>query len=163
MASAPATSVAAQDNNLPGRVLADICLPYANRAQTFEKAISAARNMRFRRPVGDNAPLEEWASEINLVSFDGTWRLHLEEGTIEVGDGEAYAVTCALSSTRASATELADLGRRAFRNERYWTTDESAPRQWERRTARPEERRLDVRVVEENGQRPALTIRGLYF
>lgn len=161
--SAVATPAAAQ-TNLTGRVLAEICLPYANRAQSFEKSIRAARDLRFRRPADERGvPLDEWASEVDLVSRDGTWRLHLEEGTIEFGDGEVYAVTCALSSTRASANELADLGRRAFRNERYWNTDQASPRQWDRRSANPDEYRLEVRVIEEPGERPALTIRGLYF
>lgn len=162
-ASLPATPVAAQEN-LTGRVLAEICLPYANRAQSFEKAIRTAREMKFRRPANQrDMPLDEYASEIDLVSRDGTWRIRLEEGTVELGDSEVYAVSCSLSSTRASANELADLGRRAFRNERYWSTDQTAPNQWDRRTRNPDEFRLEVRVVEENGARPALAIRGLYF
>jgi hypothetical protein len=163
MSSAIATPAAAQEN-LTGRVLAEICLPYANRAQSFEKSIRAARDLKFRRPADERGtPLDEWASEVDLVSRDGTWRLHLEEGTVEFGDTEVYAVTCALSSTRASANELADLGRRAFRNERYWSTDQASPRQWDRRSANPDEYRLEVRVIEDQGSRPALTIRGLYF
>lgn len=163
MGSVAATPAAAQAN-LTGRVLSEICLPYANRAQSFEKSIRAARDLKFRRPADERGiPLDEWASEVDMVSRDGTWRLRIEEGTVEIGDGEAYAVTCALSSTRASARELADLGRRAFRNERYWSTDQTAPNQWDRRTAHPDEYRLEVRVIEEEGQRPALTIRGLYF
>ena len=162
-ASLPATPVAAQEN-LTGRVLAEICLPYANRAQSFEKAIRTAREMKFRRPANQrDMPLDEYASEIDLVSRDGTWRIRLEEGTVELGDSEVYAVSCSLSSTRASANELADLGRRAFRNERYWSTDQTAPNQWDRRGANSDERRLEVRVIEENGERPSLTIRGLYF
>jgi hypothetical protein len=163
MASAPATPAAAQQN-LTNRVLVDVCLPYANRAQSFEKTIRAARELRFRRPADERGvPLEEFASEVKLVSLDGTWRLHIEEGTVEIGDAEVYAVTCALSSTRASARELADLGRRAFRNERYWTTDQTAPNQWDRRVRNPDERRLEIRIIEEHGERPALSIRGLYF
>lgn len=162
-ASIPALPAAAQDN-LTGRVLTEICLPYANRAQSFEKAIRAARDLRFRRPAEDrNTPLEEYASEVELISRDGAWRIRLEEGSIEYGDSEAYALSCSLSSNRASATELANLGRRAFRDERYWANDNENDRQWERRGRNPDERRLDVRVVESEGSRPALVIRGIYF
>ncbi|RYJ00949.1 MAG: hypothetical protein EON47_12300 [Acetobacteraceae bacterium] len=160
---APATPASAQDN-ITGRVVAEICLPYASRALSFEKAIRAARDMKFRRPADERGqPLEEYASEVNLVSRDGAWRIRLEEGTDENDERTPYYVSCALSSTRASATELADLGRRAFRDDRYWTMDETTPRVWDRRERRPEERRLEARVVEANGQRPALTIRGLYY
>lgn len=163
MASAPASPATAQQN-LTGMVLAQVCLPYANRSKSFERAIRTARELDFRRPAEDRAtPLDEFASEVELVSADGTWRVRLEEGTVEIGETEVYAVTCSLSSTRASARELADLGRRAFRNERYWTTDQTAPNQWDRRTRNPDEYRLEVRVVEEGGVRPALAIRGLYF
>lgn len=163
MTAAPATPAVAQQH-LTAQILDDVCLPYANRSKSFEKAIRAARDLQFRRPANERGQvLEEYASEINLVSQDGAWRVRLEEGSVPVGDVEAYAVTCTLSSTRASARELADLGRRAFRNEQYWTTDQTAPNQWDRRVRNPDERRLEVRVVEDNGQRPALTIRGLYF
>lgn len=163
MVTAPATPAMAQQH-LTAQILTDVCLPYANRAKSFEKAIRAARDLEFRRPANERGQaLDEYASEVNLVSRDGTWRVRLEEGSVAVGEVEVYAVTCTLSSTRASARELAELGRRAFRNEQYWTTDQTAPNQWDRRVRNPDERRLEVRVVEDNGQRPALTIRGLYF
>lgn len=163
MVAAPAAPAMAQQH-LTAQVLTDVCLPYANRSKSFEKAIRSARDLQFRRPANERGQvLEEYASEVNLVSRDGTWRVRLEEGSVAVGDTEVYAVTCTLSSTRASARELAELGRRAFRNEQYWTTDQTAPNQWDRRVRNPDERRLEVRVVEDNGQRPALTIRGLYF
>lgn len=154
--------VAAQEV-LTARVLVDVCLPYANRQQSFEKAIRAARDLRFRRPADDRAPLDEWASEVEMVSRDGTWRLRLEEGSIQVGERDAYAVTCSLSSNRASARELSDLGRRAFRNERYWMSDDGELRAWDRRTSDPDIRQLQVRVVETPGARPALSIQGIYF
>lgn len=153
----------ASDDLLTARVLVEVCLPYAQRSRSFERAISAARNLDFRRPVGDQAPLEEWASEVDLVSRDGVWRLRIEEGTVEVGDGEAYANGCSLSSRRASANELGWLGRRAFGDERYWATEGRDGRTWTRRTSRPEEYRLEARVTEETGERPALVVRGLYF
>jgi hypothetical protein len=161
LAAAPAP-VAAQDV-LTARILVDVCLPYANRQQSFEKAIRAARDLRFRRPVDDQAPLDEWASEVEMVSRDGTWRLRLEEGSVQVGERDAYTVTCSLSSSRASARELSDLGRRAFRNERYWMSDDGELRAWDRRTSDPDVRQLQVRVVEEPGVRPALSIQGIYF
>ena len=80
-----AAPLAAQEAVL-GSLLTEVCLPYANRAQTFEKAIRAARDLQFRRPVGDTAPLDEWASEIDLVSQDGIWRVRIEEGTVEYGE-----------------------------------------------------------------------------
>lgn len=163
MAAAPATPAMAQQH-LTAQVLTDVCLPYTNRSKSFEKALRAARDLHFRRPANERGEVvEEYASEMNLVSRDGTWRVRLEEGTVSVGDTDAYALTCTLSSTRASARELAELGRRAFHNERYWTTDQTAPNQWDRLVRNPDERRLEVRVVEENGERPALTIRGIYF
>lgn len=161
LTAAPAP-VAAQDV-LTARILVDVCLPYANRQQSFEKAIRAARDLRFRRPVDDQAPLDEWASEVEMVSRDGTWRLRLEEGSVQVGERDAYTVTCSLSSSRASARELSDLGRRAFRNERYWMSDDGELRAWDRRTSNPDARQLQVRVVEEPGVRPALSIQGIYF
>jgi hypothetical protein len=160
-AAAPAP-VAAQEI-LTARVLVEVCLPYANRQQSFEKSIRAARDLRFRRPSDDRAPLDEWASEVELVSHDGVWRLHLEENSIQVGEREAYAVTCSLSSRQASARDLSNLGRRAFRNERYWVGDDGQLRAWDRRTSDPDVRQLQVRVVEEPGARPALSIQGIYF
>ncbi|WP_420480210.1 hypothetical protein [Brevundimonas sp. FT23028] len=160
---APADPALAQ-TNLTGRALAEVCLPYANRTRSFERAIRAARDLDFRRPADQRGqPIEEYASEIELVSRDGVWRIRLEEGSIEHGDTEVYAVSCSLSSTRASATELGALGRRAFNNDRYWSTEEGAPRQWERLGRNPEERRLQVEVLNSPGERPALRIRGLYF
>lgn len=147
---------------LTARVLIDVCLPYASRSKSFEKAIRSARDLEFRRPHGDQAPLDEWASEIEMVSRDGVWRLRIEEGSVEIGETQAYAVTCSISSGRASARELGNLGRRAFGNERFWSEDDSL-RQWDRRTSRPEEHRMEVRVTEEPGERPVLSIRGLYF
>ncbi len=159
----PATPALAQAN-LTGRALVDVCLPYANRTLSFERAIRAARDLEFRRPADQRSePIEEYASEIDLVSRDGRWRIRLEEGSVEYGDSEVYAVTCSLSSINASANTLGDLGRRAFNNESYWSTEDGAPRQWERLGRNPEERRLQVEVVETPGERPALRIRGLYF
>lgn len=147
---------------LTARVLVEVCLPYAQRAQGFEKAIGAARDLDFRRPVADRAPLDEWASEVELVSRDGVWRIRLEEGPVEVGDGEAYAVSCSLSSTRASRQELARLGRRAFGDERRWTTEAEDPPTWSRRT-RFEDVRLEALVRQGAADRPELVVRGLYF
>ena len=63
---------------VPAGLLTEVCLPYANRAQTFERSIRAARDLEFRRPVNDTAPLEEWASEVTMVSRDGVWRVKIE-------------------------------------------------------------------------------------
>ena len=162
---APPTAMA-QDTPFTARVLTEVCLPYANRQQSFEKAIRNARDLHFRRPVNDQAPLDEWASEINLVSQDGVWRLRLEENTIDLDEErQAYAVSCSLSSSRASARELADFGRRAFRNDHYWDIPEGDAREWRRRTRDPDLYQLNVRVTEGAGEdgRPVLLIQGLYF
>lgn len=157
-----AAPAAAQDAVL-ARVLVDVCLPYANRSQSFEKSIRAARDLEFRRPAGDGAPLEEWASEVDLISKDGTLRLRIEEGTIEEGERQIYAVGCVISSRRESARELADLSRRAFDNDRYWTSPQGNAWRWDRRTSRPEEYELAAEVAEHADNRPTLTIKGRYY
>lgn len=157
--SAPAV---AQDL-FAARMLTDVCLPYAARARSFEKAIKAARDLNFRRPIDDVQPLDEWAAEIDLVSDDGNWRLRIEEGTLEHGDAQVYAASCTISSRHASARELADLGRRAFGDPERWTTSPDHPRRWERRTRRPAEYRLAVEVAEPAERRPTMTVTGYYF
>lgn len=145
------------------RMLTQVCLPYATRAQSFEKAIRSARDLEFRRPAGDDTPLDDWASEIDLISKDGNWRVHIEEGSREDGDRSAYAVSCSISSRHASGRELADLGRRAFGDPARWSTSPDNPRRWERRTPRPDERRLAVEVAEPVEQLPTMTITGYYY
>ena len=157
---APALPAVAQEPFVV-RALADVCLPYAGRSRSFEKAIQVARELEFRRPIGDSAPLDEFASEVELVSKDGIWRLTLEEGTREEGDRAPYAVACTLSSRRASARELAQLGRRAFGNPERWTA--TGADRWDRRTRRPDETRMVVEVTERAEDRPAMTITGLYY
>lgn len=148
---------------LVARMITEVCLPYATRAQSFEKSIRAARDLEFRRPVRDNEPLEEWASEIELISRDGVWRLHLEEGTLEDGDSPVYAAGCTISSRRASVRDLTDLGRSAFGDPERWSYAANDPRRWDRRLPRPDERRLAVEVKEPAEQLPAMTITGYYF
>ncbi|MDQ3124658.1 MAG: hypothetical protein M3Q74_03540 [Pseudomonadota bacterium] len=157
-----AAPVAAQEA-VPAGLLTDVCLPYANRAQTFERSIHAARALEFRRPVTDTAPLEEWASEVTLVSRDGVWRVQIEEGTVERNERQAYEASCTISSSRASARELADLGRRAFRNPRYWSTPSDNAWRWDRHSSSPEEYGLAVEVSEQPGERPTMTVRGSYY
>lgn len=157
-----AAPVAAQEF-VPIGLLTEVCLPYANRARTFERSIRAARDLEFRRPVNDTAPLDEWASEITLVSKDGVWRVKIEEGTVERGGRAAYEASCTISSSRASARELADLGRRAFRDRAYWTTPPDNAWRWDRRSSAPEEYGLAVEVAEEAGARPTMTVRGSYY
>lgn len=157
-----ATPVAAQET-VPAGLLTEVCLPYANRAQTFERSIRAARDLEFRRPVNDAAPLEEWASEVTMVSRDGVWRVRIEEGTVERDNRSAYEASCTISSSRASARELADLGRRAFRDPRYWTSPSDNRWRWDRRSAHPDEYGLAVEVSEQPGDRPTMTVRGSYY
>lgn len=162
LAATPAP-VAAQDS-VVAEVLVKVCLPYANRQQSFEKAMRSARDLRFRRPADDRAPLDEWASEVELVSWDGVWRLRLEENTVDVSeDRQAYAVTCSISSRRTSARQLGDLGRRAFRNERFWMAENGDLRAWDRRSSDPDAYQMKVRVSEDAGALPTLSIQGLYF
>lgn len=157
-----ATPALAQDP-LAARVLTKVCLPYASRSQSFEKTIRAARELEFRRPAGNNVPLEDWASEIDLVSDDGNWRLRIEEGSPDQGDSTVYTASCTLSSRHASARELTSLGRRAFGDPARWSSSADNPRRWERRTPRPDENRLAVMVTETDDQPPAMTITGFYY
>lgn len=144
-------------------MLTDICLPYANREQSFEKSIRAARDLEFRRPVADRAPLEEWASEVELVSNDGVWRLRLEEGSVEQDGLPAYALTCSISSRRASGRSLAALGRRAFRNPAYWSASLENGWRWDRRHASRGEYTLVVEVSDRPGAHAAMVVTGAYF
>lgn len=157
-----AAPVAAQDA-VPAGLLTEVCLPYANRAQSFERSIRAARDLEFRRPVNDTAPLEEWASEVTMVSNDGVWRVRIEEGSVEREARPAYEVSCTISSSRASARELADLGRRAFGDRTRWTSPPENPWRWDRRSAHPDEYGLAVEVAEQPGERPTMTVRGSYY
>lgn len=154
---------AAAQEAVPAGLLTEVCLPYANRAQTFERSIRAARELEFRRPVNDTAPLDEWASEVTMVSRDGVWRVRIEEGTVERGERAPYEVSCTISSSRASARELTDLGRRAFGDRTYWTTPPDNARRWDRRGAYPDEYDLAVEVSERPGERPTMTVRGSYY
>jgi hypothetical protein len=141
--------VAAQEA-VPAGLLTEVCLPYA-------------RELQFRRPVNDTAPLDEWASEVTLVSSDGVWRVKIEEGSVERDQRPAYEASCTISSSRASARELADLGRRAFRDPRYWTSPPNNQWRWDRRSAYPDEYCLAVEVTEQPGARPTMTVRGSYY
>lgn len=158
--SSVAEQAVAQDA-LAARTLVQVCLPYAGRMQSLERSIRAARALEYRRPVGDSAPLEEWASAVDLVSDDGFLRLRIEEGTVQRGDIDVYAVSCVLSSSRTSAREWAVLARRAFGDETRWTSPH--PGRWERRTRRPAEYGLAVEVAEPPGTRPTLTVTGSYY
>lgn len=161
--AAAAPAPAAANDLFAGFVVARVCLPYASRAATFEGAMRAAREMEFRRPAGDRAPLEEWASEVEMVSKDGRWRLRLEEGTVEEDGVEVYAVTCGISSGLASGRELGQVARLVVGRNGNWTQRPDAPWRWERRMARPEEAALRLDVTESPGERPVLTARGLYY
>ena len=161
VSSAPAPA-AAQDI-FAGFVVARVCLPYASRAKSFENAIRAARDLEFRRPAGDNAPLEDWASEVELVSKDGRWRLRIEEGTVSEGDVEVYSVTCGVSSNQASARELARVAGLIVGDNPRWSRPPDTPWRWDRRTSRPDEVAIRIDVTEAPGERPVLAARGLYY
>lgn len=159
--SAPAPASAL--DLFPGFVVARVCLPYATRAKSFEKAMRAARDMGFRRPAGDRAPLEDWASEVEMIHKDGRWRLRIEEGTVEENGVEAYTVTCGVSSNLASRRELARVAGRIVGGSPLWTQQPETPWRWERRTTRPHEYALSIDVTEAPGQRPVLAARGVYY
>ena len=159
--TAPAP-VGAQDN-LAGFVVARVCLPYASRAKTFEDAMRAARDMEFRRPVGDRAPLEEWASEVEMVSKDGRWRLRLEEGTVEENGVEAYSVSCGVSSNLVGSRTLVQLARQMVGTSPLWAQQPETPWRWDRRTTRSHEYALRIDVTQAPGERPVLAARGVYF
>ena len=154
---AAAAPVAAQDVD-PGQVLSRVCLPYAMRAATFEKAIRLARDLEFQRPAGAPA-LEEWSSDVELVSRDGIWRMKLEEGTITEGDADVYSVSCSLWSSRASATELARLIDRALSSDPRWTQGDTV--RWRRDRASGESSLL-IDIKEPEGRRPILSATGVY-
>ena len=117
-----------------------------------------AEDMRFGRPP-ESAPLEDYASEVELVSRDGIWRIRLEEGTVTRGDRDLYALTCSLSSKRASATELEVLIDRALSGNPRWTQGGGGAR-WHRPYSDGSSMVIDVNEPE--GQRPALGVTGLY-
>lgn len=154
---------AAAQELLVARMLTQVCLPYATRAQSFEKSIRAARDLEFRRPARSQAPLDDWASEIDLISKDGNWRIRIEEGTVEQGDASVYAASCTISSRHASVRDLADLGRRAFGDSERWSASPDSRLRWERRTPRPEEHRLSVEVAAPADQLPTMMITGYYY
>lgn len=154
---------AAAQDALAVRALTNVCLPYASRSQSFEKSIRAARVLEFRRPVDDRAPVDEWASKIDLISNDGNWRIRMEEGSREDGEAPVYAASCSISSRHASARELGELGRRAFNNPAQWTVSADNRWRWERRTRRPQEYRLAVEVTEPAQQLPTMTVTGFYY
>lgn len=159
--AAPAPARAQE--NFAGFVVARVCLPYARRVTTFEGAMRAARDMEFRRPAGDRAPLEEWASSVEMISKDGRWRLRLEEGTVEEGQVEAYAVTCGVSSNLAGSRTLAEAARRIVGTSALWIQQPDTPWRWDRRTTRSHEYALRIEVTQASGERPVLAARGIYF
>ncbi len=158
-----APAPAAADDLFPGLVVARVCLPYASRSRSFEASMRAARDMEFRRPAADRAPLDPWASEVEMVSSDGRWRLRLEEGPVEENGAEVYVVTCGISSNLASSRELGQVARLVVGRNPRWFQHPENPGQWEQRTAYPEEYALRLEVIEVPGQRPVLTARGLYY
>ena len=161
VASSPAPAKAQE--MFAGFVMARVCLPYATRAKTFEGAIRAARDMEFRRPAGDDAPLEDWASEVELVSKDGRWRLRIEEGTVTVGDADVYQVSCGVWSGNASANELGRVARLVLDGSPLWSQAPDQPWRWDRRTARPAEFGLRIDVTDTPGTPPVLAARGSYY
>ena len=158
-----APAPAAADDMFAGFVVARVCLPFASRSKSFEAAMRAARDMEFRRPAGDRAPLDPWASDVEMVSSDGRWRLRLEEGPVEENGAEIYVVTCGISSNLASSRELGQVARLVVGRNPRWSQHPEIPWRWDRRTARPEEYALRLDVTEVPGQRPVLAARGHYF
>lgn len=159
--SAPAPA-RAQDI-FAGFVVARVCLPYVTRAKTFEGAIRSARDMKFRRPNVAVEPVDEWATEIEMVSEDGRWRLHIEEGTVTEGEADVYQVTCAISSAQSSARELSQVAQLMLRGNPMWSQPEDAPWRWDRRTARPEQSALRIDITEQAGEHPVLAARASYY
>lgn len=147
----------------PAFVMSRVCLPYASRTRTFESAIRVAREMEFRRPTGDNRRLDDWATEIEMVSRDGRWRLRIEEGPVTEDGVETYSARCGLSSNNASARELQRVARRILGNSPLWSQPEGEPGRWDRRTASRSHYALRIDVTETPGQRPVLAARGFYY
>lgn len=161
VASAPAPATAQE--NLAAFVVARVCLPYASRAKTFEGAMRAARDMDFRRPAGDRAPLEDWASEVEMISRDGRWRLRIEEGTVEDDGVAAYVVTCGVSSNLVGSRELGRMARLIVGRNPLWSQTPGTAWRWERRTPRPDEYAIHIDVTEGPDRRALLAARGVYY
>ena len=162
VASAPAPAQA--QDIFAGFVVSRVCLPYASRAKTFESAIRAARDMNFRRPIAaTEQPVDEWATEIELVSQDGRWRLHIEEGTVTEGERDVYRVTCEVSSNQASARELGQVAQLMLRGNPQWSPPAATPLRWDRITRNPNDYALRIDVTEEPGQNAVLAARGFYY
>jgi hypothetical protein len=143
----------------PAVVLNRVCLPYAGRSASFERAVRVARDLRFGQPAG-SPPLDDYASEVELTSNDGVWRIRLEERTVTRGDRDAYALTCALSSERASVTDLGRLIDGVVNGNARWTAGGNGVR-WQRQGS--DDALTEVVVKEPDGQRPVLDVTGLYF
>lgn len=154
---ASAFPAAAQDVD-PGQILSRVCLPYATRSASFEKAIRLARDLDFNHPAGAPA-LEEWSSDVEMVSRDGIWRIKLEEGTVTEGEADVYAVSCSLWSSRASATELSRMIDRALSGDARWMQGDTV--RWRRDRASGETSLL-IDVKEQEGRRPVLSATGVY-
>lgn len=143
----------------PAAVLNRVCLPYAGRSASFERTMRNARDLRFGQPAG-SPPLDDYASEVELTSNDGVWRIRLEERTVTRGDRDAYALTCSLSSERASATDLGRLIDGVLSSNPRWTAGSGGVR-WQRQSSDDDLTVAEVR--EQDGQRPVLDVTGLYF
>lgn len=143
----------------PAVVLNRVCLPYAGRSASFERAMRVAQDLRFGRPAG-SPPLDDYASEVELTSRDGVWRIRLQERAVTRGDRDAYALTCALSSERASATDLGRLIDGVVNGNARWTAGGNGVR-WQRHGG--DDALTEVVVKEAEGQRPVLDVTGLYF
>lgn len=141
----------------PAQVLSRVCVSYANRSASFEKAIRNATDLRFRRPL-NSVPLEDYASEVDMISHDGVWRLRLEEGTVTRDDRDLYVVNCSLSSTRASISRLAATIDRVLGRDPVWAKEGQSD--WER--PHSDGSSLTITVNEPEDQRPTLTVMGLY-
>lgn len=154
--SVPGFSWAQARGIYPTQVMSRVCIPYAGRSATFERAIAHAEALGFRLPL-NALPLEEYASEVELVSREG-WRVKLSEGTETQDDQDVYVVTCTLSSVRASAQDLkASIDQALSRNPR-WTRGDTVL--WERLYS--DNTRIVIDLVEDAGEQPKLTTTAIY-
>lgn len=160
LALVPTTPATSQDI-FGGFVLARVCLPYAGRVQSFEATLRAARDMEFRHSTGV-VPIDDWASEIELVSKDGAWWVTFGENTVMDGEREIYAVSCSIRSKRASARELSVVASMVLRRNENWTSSDPEARRWTRRITRPDAISLNVEVEDTGDGRPTLSATGSY-
>ncbi|WP_449500487.1 hypothetical protein [Brevundimonas sp.] len=151
-------STARAQDAVATRVLAKVCLPYTTRSTSLEEAVEAARELDFRRPNANARPLDPWASEAEMVSWDGSFRLVLSEGQVD----DDYSLDCVLSSRRASVGAFALTIDELLGNRRGWAPSDPQRRLWKRATQHADDPVISAVAGQGDDGRPALSVNGTY-